>query len=590
MFENEIKFINDFVLNKAKDLGPLFTIEKFLSTDIHPSIKKYVESEINYLIYEDRKKLIDNSLFDYSGAKISNYFSLIADEIKKTKKVSFEDVKNIILQAVSFNANYVIRPKWALSKLIFGNNKSVSLNDVQMMLDYTYYYEYLNNVFLAYMTKKKIMNISPTEFELIMNKIDRELFTIHQNKLLDNALYAIADFYSIGGLNKSIVNVEAVESFLKEKNLTELLFKLKRGFPNPAKKKFDIDDVRKILYSAFPLEVPFIEDKKPEEEIAKDEHFENPLKEATDSTEEIFEESTESVEENLLNIPEEQTSDDIFEEELLNDITDEKFDVSDTNKETIDKKDIDLQDELVSDYIKETVDEVIINESNERVETNEEKQEVLNEDEKILASLTDDIEKNQEDEIIIWDDKEEEDLLKFYDDEIEISIDDDEIKKEDVFTEKIEEEIIENDTEFKIDELPSDVNEIEVEPEETNSGDQNKIEIEHESKNVNALEDNDEKSLSDEKIEQDNPVINKEKFEDMFSFLSRKEIDRIIKNVFNSDSEDFANTVEKMSACNSVDEATEILDNIIKYARIKPHSKDAASLAKAVNKYFSQAD
>ena len=590
MFENEIKFINDFVLNKAKDLGPLFTIEKFLSIDIHPSIKKYVESEINYLIYEDRKKLIDNSLFDYSGAKISNYFSLIADEIKKTKKVSFEDVKNIILQAVSFNANYVIRPKWALSKLIFGNNKSVSLNDVQMMLDYTYYYEYLNNVFLAYMTKKKIMNISPTEFELIMNKIDRELFTIHQNKLLDNALYAIADFYSIGGLNKSIVNVEAVESFLKEKNLTELLFKLKRGFPNPAKKKFDIDDVRKILYSAFPLEVPFIEDKKPEEEIAKDEHFENPLKEATDSTEEIFEESTESVEENLLNIPEEQTSDDIFEEELLNDITDEKFDVSDTNKETIDKKDIDLQDELVSDYIKETVDEVIINESNERVETNEEKQEVLNEDEKILASLTDDIEKNQEDEIIIWDDKEEEDLLKFYDDEIEISIDDDEIKKEDVFTEKIEEEIIENDTEFKIDELPSDVNEIEVEPEETNSGDQNKIEIEHESKNVNALEDNDEKSLSDEKIEQDNPVINKEKFEDMFSFLSRKEIDRIIKNVFNSDSEDFANTVEKMSACNSVDEATEILDNIIKYARIKPHSKDAASLAKAVNKYFSQAD
>lgn len=249
-----------------------------------------------------------------------------------------------------------------------------------------------------------------------------------------------------------------------------------------------------------------------------------------------------------------------------------------------------MQDELVSDDIKETVDEVIINESNETVETNEAKQEVLNEDEKILASLTDDIENNQEDEIIILDEKEEENLLNFYDDQTEISIDDDEIKKEDVFTEKIEEEIIENDTEFKIDELPSDVNEIGVEPEETNSDDENKIEIEHESKNVNVLEDNDEKSLSDEKIEQDNHVINKEKFEDMFSFLSRKEIDRIIKNVFNSDSEDFANTVEKMSACNSVDEATEILDNIIKYARIKPHSRDAASLAKAVNKYFSQAN
>ena len=97
MFENEIKFINDFILNKTKDLGSLFTIEKFLSADIHPAVKRYVEGEINYLIYQDRKKLIDNSLFDYSGAKISNYFNLIAEEIKKTKKVSrqFPDMSAI---------------------------------------------------------------------------------------------------------------------------------------------------------------------------------------------------------------------------------------------------------------------------------------------------------------------------------------------------------------------------------------------------------------------------------------------------------------------------------------------------------------
>ncbi|MBK7629381.1 MAG: hypothetical protein IPJ23_01415 [Ignavibacteriales bacterium] len=35
----------------------------------------------------------------------------------KLKKIKdfFEDIKNIILQAVSFNANYVVRPKWSLS-------------------------------------------------------------------------------------------------------------------------------------------------------------------------------------------------------------------------------------------------------------------------------------------------------------------------------------------------------------------------------------------------------------------------------------------------------------------------------------------
>jgi len=208
MFENEIKFISDFTLNKVKELGSFITIEKFLAIDIHPSIKKYVEGEIDYLISEDRKKLIENSLFDYSGTEISNYFTLIGNEIKKTKKISYEDIKNIVLQAVSFNANYVVRPKWSLSKLIFGNNKSVSVNELRLMLNYTYYYEYLNNVFLAYLSKKKILNITVTEFELIVNKIDRELFVLHQSKLVDNALYAIADYFSIGGLNKSTVTID----------------------------------------------------------------------------------------------------------------------------------------------------------------------------------------------------------------------------------------------------------------------------------------------------------------------------------------------------------------------------------------------
>jgi len=74
---------------------------------------------------------------------------------------------------------------------------------------------------------------------------------------------------------------------------------------------------------------------------------------------------------------------------------------------------------------------------------------------------------------------------------------------------------------------------------------------------------------------------------DIFTYLSKKEIDRIIKNLFNSDSEDFANTVEKMSLCKNYEEASAILDNIFKYARIKPHSRDAASLTNAVAKYFN---
>ena len=576
MFENEIKFVNDFTVNKIKDLGPLFTVEQFLSTEIHPAIKKYVESEINYLIHQDRKKLIENSLFDYSGAKISNYFNLIADEIKRTKKVSFEDIKNITLQAVSFNANFVVRPKWALAKLVFGNNKSVALNDLQLMFNYTYYYEYMVNVFLAYMSKKKIINVSLTEFELIMNKIDRELFTLHQSKLVDNALYAIADFYNIGGLNRSSVPIEAVEGFLKEKNLTELLFKLKRGFPNSAKKKNEIEDIRKILYSAFPLDSTLPGVKESETKIEDQEHFENPIEDVVNTDESVDEELIEPEEKETETVKSEKV-DDIFEEEKSKNIENilseeegkiEDDDISATLNEFLSREENENEEILL-----QPTEEQVSDDENIEIEKKSEENSIeINEDEMILEEFTKDIENNQDEEIIILEEKEDEGSLDFYKDEIEISMEDEENKKEEKILDDLETDLMNEEAEVELEQMNDDEKEVELE--------------EAGSIVLESTENKKERNLVEEK----DSVTDKQNFEDMFSFLTRKEIDRIINNVFNSDSEDFANTIEKMSACNSVEEANDIINEIFKYMRIKPHSKDAKALSQAVEKYFSQSN
>lgn len=594
MFENEIKFISDFTLNKVKELGSFITVDKILATDIHPSIKKYVEGEIDYLIYEDRKKLIENSLFDYSGKEISNYFNLIGTEIKKTKKISYEDIKNIILQAVSFNANYVARPKWSLSKLIFGNNKSVSVNEIQQMFNYTYYYEYLNNVFLAYLSKKKILNVSVTEFELIVNKIDRELFMLHQSKLVDNALYAIADYFSIGGLNKSSVTIESVEHFLKEKNLTELIFKLKRGYANTGKKKADIDEVRKVLYSTLNIDSIFVEETEKEEKLSDDKHFENPLE--NEITPDEFMDDEEEVKETSLQDMEKAESTDLSDEKLNVETTqssdESQFVVSEDEKhdEIIETQipnmipDDGIKDDKTPDHIvvlneefKETVFEEegeTLNNDLEKIDLMEPvKDETLTEEE-LLFNLTEEIDKDSNEEIIILDDKEQEDLLNFYDNELEISIDDE--------TDSLK-------TDFAVNqeaELDSDTNELNLEHElEIKENQDEGISLEKIDFNKDLAP-----AVTEEKEEQSDNAYKsklKSRAEDIFSFLSKKEIDKIIKNLFNSDSEDFANTVEKMSECSNYEEASRILDNVFKYARIKPHSKEAAMLKGAVAKFFN---
>lgn len=514
MFQNEIKFIYDFVINRIKNLGEVFTIEKLLEADIHPAIKKYIEAEIDFLIYDDRKKLLQNSIFDYTGNKIAKYFELISQEIKKSKRVNVEDIQKLVLQAVSFNANYVVRPKWSLVKLIFGNNKSVSNEELLMMLNYIYYYDYLKNIIEAYLEKRKILTISVTEFELILNKIDRELFQYDKKKLVDNSLLSIADFFSIGALNRSSVTVECVENFLKEKNLIDELIKLKRAFPEDIRKPVPIEDVKKVIYSTSPI-------------------IEQEEKSVTSEQSEVEREKEESIS------PAESLSEE-----------------SEKNLEVIGKE---------------------ISSEDESEEHKESEEATTSEVEEILDNIEEELEVTDDTEDIVpLTEKEEQELLTFYDQELK--------KVEEITEESNEIDSSLKELEHEMDEALK--NEIEISDEieieeviEFEKEDLEQVPLEVKSGSADELKSVEETKSSDEPSHRQ---------KDLFSFLSKKEIDKIIDAVFNSDSEDFASTIEKISECASYEEAAEILKTVFTTYKVGELSKEAVLLTNAVARYFSQ--
>lgn len=587
MFQTEIKFITDFTLNNVKKLGAFFTFEKLLDTNIHPAIKQYLNAEFDFLIYEDRQKLIEKSLFDYSGAKISHYFTLISEEIKKTKKVSYEDIKTLISRAISYNVSYVIKPNWSLQKLVFGEKKSIPVSELELVLNYPYYYDYFKNVFRAYLSKRSVVNITSTEFELIINKVDRELFSAHFEKLVDNSIASIADFFSIGGLNKRSVSVEAVELFLKEKNLIDHLLKLKRAIPDPGRKKYDIDDIRKIIFSATPVEPntisPTIDDEltkendefekvktleeaeinpltySPERDTGEDKSDENIIQEIVQDEivkhdiEDLME--VESPEEVLLDddteklIEEETHEQEVLEESSGEKEPDEIF-INEDNIEEI------KEEEIAEQILPEKGTETLISENTPQEEITS-SEEILD-DEELLDILSE--ETGATEEVSLLSDKEEEDLFSFYDNELK---DTNEINDED--------EIINLDElELKSDDLSGE----EITDKQMKSDDSHipvaKVEI--------------EKEGSEEEL----TFTPAKKTRDIFSFLTSKEIDKITDAIFSSDSEDFANTVERISECENYEKATEILKSLFSSGKISPQSKQAVLLTNAVANYFDQ--
>jgi len=317
MFEKEIKFISAFSLNKVKNLGSYITFEKLTSITLHPAILKYISGELEYMIYFDRKKLLKDSLFDYSGKEISENFKKIVNEIKKTKKISFEDITKLITQAVSFNVNYITRPKWSLSKLVYNNKDTVSVDELELNLNYLYYYDYIKNVLTAYIAKRQVVQFSVTELDLILNKIDRELYKLNSEELINTALTSMGDFFNIGGIDKTIIPLSGVEILLKEKNLIDHLLKLHRSIPNETKKKYNIDDIKKILYAKTPDTGIEVEEGKTVEENLNLEI--NDQDGITIETEDVISsvESTSEVSDNENNEPNSVNEDVIEPEEIL---------------------------------------------------------------------------------------------------------------------------------------------------------------------------------------------------------------------------------------------------------------------------------
>jgi hypothetical protein len=711
MFEKEIKFIGDFCFNQVKSLGSNFTLDKITNAGVHPAVVQYISAELEFMIYSDRRKLLQQSYFDYAGKEISEHFQKISGEIKKHKKISLEDSKKLIFQAVSFNINYLVRPRWSLIKLIFNDQPVISVEEMKMMLNYLYYYEYFKKVLNGYITKRNLVQISSTEFDILLNKIDNELINSNQHQVISNSFTSMGDFFNVGGVDKNRLPLLAVEIFCKEKNLADLILKLRKVIPNEVKRRYDKIEIERILFS------PDVIQKADEEADIETETTTEQMIEALDADEKeqtldesdttnVNDESDKSDVETFLSPEEEEALLSLYSEESTEDKETEsdslKSSESDMTMEEFKETEIEgvktALDEMLepinseSEVVEEITDLPDNDDSDEfEVETFEISDDDVSEStvasdeelEGIVDAIAEDLpeEEIEIDENFIADsvegldsevDSESEEVemdLSTAGNEKEIvqemiedfygennpdnSIQEDEFEPEEV-TETItnsseEEEILEveekitsleddllnifkglDNEEFKLPEKerfsvdtpePStlDLQETEiVEPpistEATDGFDEylksidevifgekppkqveekktveveNKIEIP-----VEKVTEVKEQPLTVPTNERNKKVSDKTRTlrqKDMFRYLKRKEVKKIVSYIFANDEEDFTNTVERIMDCHSYKEASEILKAVFTSYKISPYSKEAITFTNAVSNYFRQA-
>jgi hypothetical protein len=550
MFNKEIKFISDLSLNNIKNLGTFFTIEKLLNANLHPAITTYISSEIDYLIFQDRQKLLKDSVFDYSGKEISKYFTLISDEIKFSKRIAFEDVKRLIIQAVSFNANYIVRPRWSLTKLIFEDGSTKSYEEISLILNYVYYSSFLKKIILEYLTRRKLANLSVAEFELIISKIDRELFNTQSEKLVENALHTMADFFNIGALSKTKVNVGYVELFLKEKNQIEYLLRLNHATAKDARTNLEIVEFKKILFS----DIIILHETEVQQQNTESEINDSMNDESSNA-----EQAQEAIEDDLET---EQTYDTDSEKIILDEI---KI-IEETKEEIIDPiEPPNITTEFISDS--DELDDLL--KDIPARDSDEDKTLLAPEKEKALFDFFDNELETTDQNLPTTENPNVAEEQFLFDDETALEKDSINSNSEEI---------------LNLEEIKSDETESEITSNQTATED---ILLSGEIEPIGTEEVNetntDETKIYEQEILEPPPPPKK----DLASFLSDKESNRIVSDIFNEDRDDFITTIEKIQECRSYDEATEILKTVFLSSRINPFSREAVVLTNAVSNYFN---
>jgi len=435
MQDKELNFIIDYTLTKVEKLGEHFTYSKLAASNIHPAIARYISSHVDYLIYVDKEKVLNESAFDYSGTEISKLQHRIAELIKRGSKVPLKQVASIVTQAVRFNSELLSTPNKTLLNLIFENSNEVSIDEIKIRLNYLYYHGYLRDTLNSYLSKIKTLTIKKSRFEEILRKIDRIIYDDKDKELTEYTLNSMADFYNIGSSDKSKVPIEHIREFLTEKNLIKYIKNLELFSARNSETTIDANEAYYILFVKGP--------EKTEIEIEKPQANDNKEVE--------------------LELNEEDNTDALYDfpgaEEVKKRDEPKKPDVEHKEKRSVSDEEIEFEEQFINDKIE-------LPEGFER--TNE--------------------------KIFSGDSEDEEDLLRH----------------------------------------------------------------------------------------------RKARKREIVSFLSNKEMERIVVSIFNDDREDFASTLETITDSKDYEEATGILKKVFNSYNVNPYSKEAIAFTNSVSSYFEQ--
>lgn len=227
MFERETELIISGAAQRTIGTSPSVAIKEILAADIPSPIKTFFRADVELLLAEDIGASRRDSKFNFRHPDVEH----LQQQMNTILVLEYRFERVAFLERLSDSVhlliNYLIRPQWTLTSVVFEKEPTMPTPALLRMMRYFAPYDYLREIVSRYAHDKQITTFTRPEFSSILWKIDGEYMRRKSGDEAARILYPLYEFFDFPVHTGNLaMPMRALIKFFEDKGITSALLRL----------------------------------------------------------------------------------------------------------------------------------------------------------------------------------------------------------------------------------------------------------------------------------------------------------------------------------------------------------------------------
>ncbi len=222
MLERETEQIIGVVTQKTIGQAPSISLREVLAADLLPALRAFFRADVEAMFQEEHNASLGRSRFNHEHPDVKHAHAQLRSAMVMHYVFPRKEYLGRLADAVQLLANYLVRPQWTLTGVVFEKEPAISVESLRRLMQYFAPYEYFGDVLFRYAEDRNVSAFTRDDFSTLLWKIDAAFVRRKSGQELCDALVPMYEFFDYPrNSGKFAMPVKALIRFFEDKGLTD---------------------------------------------------------------------------------------------------------------------------------------------------------------------------------------------------------------------------------------------------------------------------------------------------------------------------------------------------------------------------------